>query len=457
MAERTLPGLGLTGFWDLGANNWKDGMDANLRLLSVIARGWAKSRTTTIPADGAAGDVYVVPSDAAAEANSIAIWDGVAGSEQWVYVPPQIGLRFFMQDDGKNYQWDGTEWTLLAAGGSGGTGGSVLRPFAAYPTNADGVHTDAVSTTAFALKGNLYGCTEDLTLVGIDVYIDNDTEGGNYELHVLQVDNSTLDVAVVTAVSSLTFSEVWTAAAMAKEVGISISSVQRIWRAHKLQPHRIRTFKLSRDPQFVAKLQDIVGLYVDPPAHAIVLSVDEKSQIQALDRTQPGLPIKPGRCGTLTHDYKRNGTTTLFAALDVLEGKVIGQCMQRHRHQEFIRFLNAIEAKVPAGKMVHVILDNYATHKHPKVMAWLTRHPRFVFHFTPTSCSWLNAVESFFAKLTKRRLKRGVFHSIVDLQAAIKRFLEEHNDNPKPFVWTAEPDHIIAAVNRGHQALELIH
>ena len=159
----------------------------------------------------------------------------------------------------------------------------------------------------------------------------------------------------------------------------------------------------------------------------------------------------------MTHDYKRNGTTTLFAALDVLEGKVIGQCMQRHRHQEFVRFLNAIEAKVPVGKIVHVVLDNYATHKHPKVMAWLARHPRFIFHFTPTSCSWLNAVESFFAKLTKRRLKRGVFHSIVDLQAAIKRFLEEHNDNPKPFVWTADPDHIIAAVNRGHQALELIH
>ena len=159
----------------------------------------------------------------------------------------------------------------------------------------------------------------------------------------------------------------------------------------------------------------------------------------------------------MTHDYKRNGTTTLFATLDVLEGKVIGQCMQRHRHQEFIRFLNTIEAKVPAGKIVHVILDNYATHKHPKVMAWPTRHPRFVFHFTPTSCSWLNAVESFFAILTKRRLKRGVFHSIVDLQAAIKRFLEDHNDDPSPFVWTKDPDHIIAAVNRGHQALELIH
>src|SRR5262249_34794965 len=210
------------------------------------------------------------------------------------------------------------------------------------------------------------------------------------------------------------------------------SSVQRIWRAHGLQPHRVRQFKLSRDPQFAAKLDDIVGLYVDPPAHAVVLSVDEKSQIQALDRTQPGLPLKPGRCGTMTHDYKRNGTTTLFAALDVLEGKVIGRCMPRHRHQEFIRFLNAIEAEIPAGKIVHVILDNYGSHKHPKVRAWLDRHPRFVFHYTPTSASWLNAVEGFFAKLTKRRLKRGVFRSLVDLQAAINRFLAEANDNPKP-------------------------
>ena len=232
----------------------------------------------------------------------------------------------------------------------------------------------------------------------------------------------------------------WTAEMMAKAAGISVSSVQRIWRAHGLQPHRVRQFKLSRDPEFVPKLRDIVGLYVDPPAHAIVLSVDEKSQIQALDRTQPGLPLKPGRCGTMTHDYKRNGTTTLFAALDVLEGKVIGRCMQRHRHQEFIRFLNAIEAEIPAGKIVHVILDNYGSHKHPKVRAWLDRHPRFVFHYTPTSASWLNAVEGFFAKLTKRRLKRGVFRSLVDLQAAINRFLAETNDNPKPFVWTADPD-----------------
>ena len=185
--------------------------------------------------------------------------------------------------------------------------------------------------------------------------------------------------------------------------------MQRIWRAHGLQPHRVRQFKLSNDPKFVDKLRDVVGLYVDPPAHAIVLSVDEKSQIQALDRTQPGLPMKKGRAGTMTHDYKRHGTTTLFAALNVLDGTVIGRNMQRHRHQEFIRFLNAIEAEVPAGKAVHVILDNYAAHKHPKVRQWLDRHERFTFHFTPTSCSWLNAVEGFFAKLTKRRLKRGVF------------------------------------------------
>ena len=224
-----------------------------------------------------------------------------------------------------------------------------------------------------------------------------------------------------------------------------------------LQPHRVRQFKLSNDPKFVDKLRDVVGLYVDPPAHAIVLSVDEKSQIQALDRTKPGLPLKKGRAGTMTHDYKRHGTTTLFAALNVFDGTVIGRNMQRHRHQEFIRFLNAVEAEVPAGKAVHVILDNYAAHKHPKVRQWLDRHERFTFHFTPTSCSWLNAVEGFFATLTKRRLKRGVFHSIVDLQASINRFLKEHNTQSKPLTWPADPDKIIAAVRRGHQMLDSIH
>src|SRR5258707_10953047 len=249
----------------------------------------------------------------------------------------------------------------------------------------------------------------------------------------------------------------WTGAMMAKASGISVSAVQRIWRAHGLRPHKVEQFKLSTDPKFVDKLRDVVGLYVDPPAHAIVLSVDEKSQIQALDRTQPGLPLKQGRAGTMTHDYKRHGTTTLFAALNVLDGTVIGRNMQRHRHQEFIRFLNAIETEVPAGKAVHVILDNYAVHKHPNVRRWLNRHERFTFHFTPTSCSWPNAVEGFFAKLTKRRLKRGVFVSVVDLQAAINRFIVEHNTKTRPFTWTADPDKIIRAVRRGHQVLDSHH
>src|SRR3954471_24564610 len=249
----------------------------------------------------------------------------------------------------------------------------------------------------------------------------------------------------------------WTASAMAAAGGISPSSVLRIWRAHKLRPHRVRSFKLSKDPAFVAKLRDIVGLYMHPPAHAVVLSVDEKSQIQALDRTQPGLPMKEGRPATMTHDYVRNGTTTLFAALNVLDGTVVGRCMQRHRHREFLRFLNTVEAAVPAGKLVHAILDNYGTHKHPKVRAWLERHPRWTFHFTPTSCSWLNAVEGFFATLTKRRLRRGSFASLVELQAAIKRYLAQANENPRPFVWTAEPDGIIEKVRRGYQASQSLH
>jgi transposase len=249
----------------------------------------------------------------------------------------------------------------------------------------------------------------------------------------------------------------WTGRMMARASAVSLRSVQRIWAAHGLAPHRIRAFKLSRDPNLAERLKDVVGLYVDPPAHAVVLSVDEKSQIQALERTQPGLPMKPGRTATMTYDYERHGTTTLFAALDVLEGTVLGRCMQRHRHQEFLRFLNAIEARVPVGRLVHVILDNYATHKHPKVLAWLSRHPRFVFHFTPTSCSWLNAVETFFATLTKRRLRRGLFRSIVDLQAAINRYIAEHNTEPKPFVWTADPERVLAAIRRGKQVLESVH
>jgi transposase len=258
----------------------------------------------------------------------------------------------------------------------------------------------------------------------------------------------------------------WTGQAMAKTVGISLGSVQTIWKAHGLVPHRVRAFRLSRDPEFISKLRDIVGLYMSPPAHSLVLSVDEKSQIQALGRTQPGLPMKADQSATMTHDNVRHGTTTLFAALNVLDGTVLGRCMQRHRHQEFIRFLAAVEAAVPASKLIHVILDNYAAHKHPKslpsgydpgVWAWLERHPRWTFHFTPTSCSWLNAVEGFFAVLTKRRLRRGSFSSLVDLQAAINRYLEQHNANPKPFIWTAEPDGIIEKVRRRYQASRSAH
>jgi transposase len=241
----------------------------------------------------------------------------------------------------------------------------------------------------------------------------------------------------------------WTGRAMAKTVGLSLASVQRIWRAHKLQPHRVRTFERSRDPAFAAKLTDVVGLYRDPPTQAVVLSIDQKSQIQALDRTQPGLPLKPGRCGTMTHDYKRHGTTTLFAALNVLDGSVTGCCMQQHRHEAFIRFLNAVERTVPAGKAIEAVVDNYATHKHPKVRAWLERHPRWTFHFTPTSGSWLNAVDNFFPVLTRKRIRRGSFHLLVDLQAAIKRYLAEHNADPKPFVWKASTASIIAKLDRG--------
>ena len=211
----------------------------------------------------------------------------------------------------------------------------------------------------------------------------------------------------------------WTGRMLAKAAGVSLRSVQRILEAHQLAPHRIRTFKLSTDPKFAEKFKDVVGLYVDPPAHAVVLSVDEKSQIQALDRTQPGLPMKPGRAGTMTHDYKRHGTTTLFAALNILDGTVIGRNMQRHRHQEFIRFLNTIEAQVPVGKVIHAVVDNYATHKHPKVRQWLARHPRWTFHFTPTSASWLNAVEGFFAKLTRQRLRLIERVRSRDLDAAL--------------------------------------
>jgi transposase len=319
---------------------------------------------------------------------------------------------------------------------------------------ADGLGTNAIMRRAGVSKPCVWRWQARFAAEGVDGLLRDKTRPSRIP---------PLPQAMIDRVVELTATEPpheathWTAEAMAAAVGISRGSVQRIWQAHRLRPHQIRTFKLSRDPQFVAKLRDIVGLYLDPPAHSLVLSVDEKPQIQALDRTQPSLPMKPGQSATMTHDYIRHGTTTLFAALNVLDGTVLGHCMQRHRHQEFIRFLNTVEAAVPAGKLIHAVLDNYATHKHPKVRAWLQRHPRWTFHFTPTACSWLNAVEGLFAKLTRRRLKRGVFGSLVELQAAINRFLNETNADPKPFVWTVKPEHILEKVQRGYQALELIH
>lgn len=246
----------------------------------------------------------------------------------------------------------------------------------------------------------------------------------------------------------------WSRSTMSKATGLSESTIGRIWSEHGLKPHLIETFKLSNDPAFVDKLKDIVGLYLNPPEHAIVLACDEKSQIQALDRTQPGLPLKKGRCGTMTHDYKRNGTTSLFAAMDVSDGTIIGECLPRHRHQEWLRFLKLIKAQVPENKEIHLICDNYATHKHPKVKAWEQRNPRFHFHFTPTGASWLNMVERFFRDLSEKAIRRGSFFNVDDLISAITEYINQHNENPKPFIWTATARDILAKVKRARRAQE---
>jgi len=245
----------------------------------------------------------------------------------------------------------------------------------------------------------------------------------------------------------------WSTRTLSGEVGVSHMTVKRIWNAHQIKPHLIRTFKLSNDPKFIEKLHDVVGLYLNPPDHALVLCVDEKSQIQALDRTQPGLPLKKGRCGTMTHDYKRHGITTLFAALNVLEGTVIGTCMQKHRHQEYLKFLRTINRKTPKDLDIHMVVDNYSTHKHEKVQQWINTHRRFHVHFIPTSSSWLNLIECFFAKLTKKRIRRGVFHSVQELINVINDFLDKHNSNPKPFVWTKTADDIIKKITPLYQII----
>ena len=248
----------------------------------------------------------------------------------------------------------------------------------------------------------------------------------------------------------------WSTRTMAAAAGLSEASVRRIWRAHGLKPHVVESFKLSNDPRFAEKLEDIVGLYLNPPEHALVLSLDEKSQIQALDRTQPGLPLKPGRGQTMTHDYKRHGTTTLFAALNVADGRVIGTCMDKHRHQEWLKFLRLVDQTTPADKQLHLIVDNYATHKHPKVQRWLSRHKRFHMHFTPTSASWLNMIERFFRDLTCNRVRRGVFRSVPELIASIDSYIDQHNQQPKPFVWTAKAADILAKVMRGRATLNTV-
>ena len=248
----------------------------------------------------------------------------------------------------------------------------------------------------------------------------------------------------------------WSCRTLAADQGVSKSTVSNILRSHNLKPHRTKTFKLSRDPRFLEKLTDVIGLYMNPPDRAIVLCVDEKSQIQALNRTQPGLPLKKGRCGTMTHDYQRNGTTTLFAALDLLQGKVIGDFHKRHRHQEFLSFLRCIDGKFPGDITLHLVMDNYGTHGHANVKAWLDKHPRFVIHYVPTSCSWLNLMERWFAELTNKRIRRDSFLSVDDLVTAIEDFLAAWNQNPKPFVWTATVDSIVAKLTRCRQTLEQI-
>jgi transposase len=249
----------------------------------------------------------------------------------------------------------------------------------------------------------------------------------------------------------------WSTRLMAQATGLHHATIARIWRAHGLQPHRVRRFKLSRDPAFVAKLRDVVGLYLDPPKRAVVFSFDEKSQIQALDRTQPGLPLKKGRAGTMTHDYKRHGTTTLFAALNVASGTILRDCLPRHRHQEFLRFMRRIERSVPPHLAIHVILDNYQTHKHPTVERWLARHRRVHFHFVPTSASWLNLVERFFAELTLRQLRRLAVTSVAELETAILAYIDRRNTTPTPFVWTARVTHIRAKVRKAQATLATLH
>ena len=318
---------------------------------------------------------------------------------------------------------------------------------------ADGLGTMAVMRRTGKSKPTVWRWQERYVEEGVDGLTRDKTRPGRIDP---LADEVKLEVITKTATERPANATHWSLRQMAQEVGISHTSVQRIWAEAGLKPHLVRTFKLSNDPNFADKVTDIVGLYMNPPEKALVLSVDEKSQIQALDRTQPGLPLKKGRAETMTHDYKRNGTTTLFAALDVKTGTVIGQCLPRHRAKEFIRFLKKIESDVNKHLDVHLVVDNYATHKTREVNAWLAKHPRFKLHFTPTSSSWLNLIERFFAEITAKRIRRGVFHSVADLEAAIEDYLAKNNANPKPFIWTKTADTILAKNARARAALEAV-
>ncbi len=316
---------------------------------------------------------------------------------------------------------------------------------------ADGQSTNALAKALKTSRPTVLDWRQRFAEGGVDALYDDRPRGRSFK----PLTRAQEAEIVATTQRAPTHATQWSCRSMANICGVSKASVQRVWHAHGLKPHLIKTFKLSNDPHFIEKLEDVVGLYLTPPEHALVLCLDEKSQIQALDRTQPGLPMKKGRAGTMTHDYKRHGTTTLFAALDVLKGQVIGRCMPQHRHQEFLKFLKVIDRSTPQHLDLHCIADNYATHKKQEVTDWLAKHPRFHFHFIPTASSWLNLVERWFGKITTTRIRRGVFTSVPDLERAIYDYIEHHNINPKPFVWTKSAHDILLKINRGRAALNM--
>ena len=335
----------------------------------------------------------------------------------------------------------------------GNTAQKLVKRCRVVLLSAGGMGVMAITRETKLSKTSVWRWQERFVAAGVGGLLRDKTKKPGKQPIADDIKRKVVETAVKTRPANATH---WSVRMLAEEIGISHTSVQRILQEHGLKPHLTRTFKISNDPEFTTKVKDIVGLYMNPPERAIVLSVDEKSQIQALDRTQPGLPIKKGRAGTMTHDYKRHGTTTLFAALDVETGKVIGECLPRHRAEEFIRFLKKISRIVAKNLDVHLILDNYSTHKTEEVQAWLVKHPRFKLHFTPTSCSWLNMVERLFAEITRQRIRRGAFSSVGDLEAAITGWIDARNDNPKPFTWTAKPGKIIAQHRRAMKTLATI-